>query len=126
MAPKAADKLTDAQKKKVKQANKAKANPGKAEEKAKTNLKRRIGRGQIVDPDAVIKKNDAIVEDTSTTATSEPKKVVKRTDAEKAERQRLKVLAIEKSILEKQQEKEKRRMQDLLQDKCVTEDTITS
>ena len=116
MAPKAADKLTDAQKKKVKQANKAKANPGKAEEKAKTNLKRRIGRGQIVDPDAAIKQNDATVEDTSTTATSEPKKVVKRTDAEKAERQRLKVLAIEKSILEKQQEKEKRRMQDLLQD----------
>ena len=94
MAPKS-EKLTDAEKKKVKQLNKAKANPGKAEEKAKTNLKRRIARGQVVDPDANVKKNDAIAEDTSTTVSSEPKKTVKRTDAEKVERQRLKVIAIE-------------------------------
>jgi cell division protein YceG involved in septum cleavage len=43
---KIADKLTDAEKKKVKQLNKAKANPKQAEKKAEVNLKRRIGRGQ--------------------------------------------------------------------------------
>lgn len=115
MAPKS-EKLTDAEKKKAKQLNKAKANPGKAEEKAKTNLKRRIARGQVVDPDINVKKNDTNVEDADTTASSEHKKTVKRTDAEKVERQRLKVLAIEKSILEKQQQKEKLRMQELLQE----------
>jgi len=41
-----ADKLTDAEKKKVKQANKQKANPEKTKVKAEKNLKRRIGRGQ--------------------------------------------------------------------------------
>ena len=40
------DKLTDSEKKKVKQGNKAKANPKQAAIKAETNLKRRINRGQ--------------------------------------------------------------------------------
>jgi hypothetical protein len=38
------DKLTDAEKKKVKQDNKAKANPGKAEMKKEKNDNKRAGR----------------------------------------------------------------------------------
>ena len=37
-------KLTDAEKKRVKQNNKAKANPGKAEEKKEKNDNKRAGR----------------------------------------------------------------------------------
>ena len=40
------EKLTDSEKKKIKAANKAKANPKLSEEKAKKNLNRRICRGQ--------------------------------------------------------------------------------
>jgi len=43
-APGKKDKLTDAEKKKQKQANKAKANPGKAEEKKAKNDAKREGR----------------------------------------------------------------------------------
>ena len=38
------DKLTDAEKKKIKQENKAKANPGKAEEKKEKNDAKRASR----------------------------------------------------------------------------------
>jgi hypothetical protein len=41
---------TDAEKKKIKQANKAAANPGKAEEKKVKNLERQYGRGQLKRP----------------------------------------------------------------------------
>jgi hypothetical protein len=42
--PQKKDKLTDAEKKKLKQENKAKANPGKAEEKKAKNDAKRAGR----------------------------------------------------------------------------------
>ena len=51
MAPKKADKLTDAEKKKIKQANKAKANPKQAAAKAEKNQERRFKRGQDIRPD---------------------------------------------------------------------------
>jgi len=48
MAPsaitKTKDKLTDAEKKKIKQDNKAKANPGKAADKKEKNDSKRAGR----------------------------------------------------------------------------------
>lgn len=109
---KTTDKLTDAEKKKAKQANKAKANPGKAEEKAKTNLKRRITRGQIVDPDTVVDKKKTEDEDQDDHVAAPPK--VKQTDAEKTERKRLKLLAIEKELQEKQRLEQKERFQQLL------------
>ena len=111
MAPKSVEKLTDAEKKKVKQANKAKANPGKAEMKAETNLKRRIARGQIVDPKIAADKKSADVEtDSSVPIQNEiPKR--KQTDTEKAEKLKLKMLAIEKELQEKQRLAQKERFQ---------------
>lgn len=116
MPPKVADKLTDAEKKKIKQANKAKANPLRAGLKAEINLKRRIGRGQVIDPALAADKkvtkeetNNEVLE--SSAPTNKP---AKRTDAEKTERLRLKMLAIEKDFQEKQTLKEKQRIQDML------------
>lgn len=40
------DKLTDSERKKIKQENKAKANPGKAADKKATNDKKRAGRAE--------------------------------------------------------------------------------
>ena len=118
MPPKVADKLTDAERKKVKQANKAKANPGKAEEKAKINLKRRITRGQIVDPTAIVtdKKNkdtplDTLQLESCSSSTVKPK----LSDIEKAERLKLKMLAVEKKLQEKQRLNDKERFETLLQ-----------
>ena len=108
MAPKAADKLTDAEKKKVKQANKAKANPGKSEEKANKNLKRRIARGQVVDPTAADKKTAAVGDDESSGAAPTIAKT-KQTDSEKAEKRKLKMLAIEQEFQEKQRQEQKDR-----------------
>ena len=118
MPPKVADKLTDAERKKIKQANKAKANPIRAEDKAKTNLKRRIGRGQVIDPElAANKKVTKEDTDNEVHASSAPiHKPTKRTDAEKTERLRLKMLAIEKDFQEKQTLKDKQRIQDMLKD----------
>ena len=111
MAPKSVDKLTDAERKKVKQANKAKANPGKAEMKAETNLKRRIARGQIVDPKVVAdKKSEDIEIDSSVPIMNEiPKR--KQTDTDKAEKLKLKMLAIEHELQEKQRLAQKERFQ---------------
>ena len=111
---KTTDKLTDAEKKKAKQANKAKANPGKAEEKAKTNLKRRINRGQVVDPDATKDKKKTEEAEEEEYVSTAPK--LKPTDTEKAERKRLKVLAAEKEFQEKLRLAEKERFQQLLRD----------
>ena len=108
---KTTDKLTDAEKKKAKQANKAKANPAKAEEKAKTNLKRRITRGQTVDPDTAADVKKPEEEEYVPTA---PKP--KQTDAEKTERKRLKLLTAEKEFQETLRLAEKERFQKLLQD----------
>ena len=133
MPPKVADKLTDAEKKKIKQANKAKANPNKADEKAKINMKRRIARGQITDPSLVTeskdKKDKKDPKDTS--VEDEPlsvvKKTVKRTDAEKDERMRLKILAIENALKEKQRLEAKQRMQNMLyKQPCVNDNEVTS
>ena len=118
MPPKVADKLTDAEKKKVKQANKAKANPGKAEEKAKINLKRRITRGQIVDPTAIVadKKNKDTPLDTQQLESCSSSIVKpKLSDIEKAERLKLKMLAVEKELQEKQRLAQKERFEKLLQ-----------
>ena len=113
MAPKTVDKLTDAEKKKIKQANKAKANPGKAEAKAETNLKRRIARGQVVDPNVTTNKKAECVIDKDESGSNVPK-TAKKSEAEKAEKIRLKLLAVEKALIEKQQIKEKQRIQDLI------------
>lgn len=51
MAPKKAEKLTDAEKKKIKQDNKAKANPKQAAVKAEKNQERRFKRGQDKRPE---------------------------------------------------------------------------
>ena len=59
MAPKkTTDKLTDAEKKKIKQANKAKANPKQAAAKAEKNQERRFKRGQDKRPEDENKTND--------------------------------------------------------------------
>ena len=56
---KTADKLTDSEKKKIKQENKAKANPKQAEKKSEKNDARRIKRGQMepVDKDKTESKS---------------------------------------------------------------------
>ena len=124
MAPKVADKLTDAEKKKVKQANKAKANPLKAEEKAKTNLKRRIGRGQIVDPLlSTDKKKTDVTDDVECHTIIKPKKI---TDGEKTERRRIKMLAIEKDLANKQSLAEKERLQSMINGACTEDSTEES
>ena len=51
MPQKKPDKLTDSEKKKIKQENKAKANPKLAAAKAEKNLDRRIRRGQDERPE---------------------------------------------------------------------------
>lgn len=109
---KTTDKLTDAEKKKVKQANKAKANPGKAEEKAKTNLKRRINRGQVTDPDTNTDKKKTEQPEGDEHVSTTPK--LKQTDTEKAERKRLKLLAVEKEIQDKMKLAQKERFKNLL------------
>jgi hypothetical protein len=110
---KTTDKLTDAEKKKVKQANKARANPEKAAEKAKINLKRRITRGQIVDPTLeTAKKKADPAEDVESIAP--PKE--KQTDSEKIEKKRLRMLAAEKEFQEKLRLADKERFQGLLKD----------
>ena len=61
MAPKKPDKLTDAEKKKIKQDNKAKANPKQAAAKAEKNQERRFKRGQDKRPEFLgdeVKKQD--------------------------------------------------------------------
>ena len=114
MAPKVADKKTDAEKKKAKQANKAKANPQKAEEKAKTNLKRRVARGQVVDP-SIESAQKAVSADTEETDTKiVVAKPVKKTSAEKEESRRLKMIEIEKEFARKQSEEERLRIQGLI------------
>ena len=47
MPPKIPDKLTDGEKKKIKQANKAKANPIQSAAKSVKNAARQLRRGQI-------------------------------------------------------------------------------
>ena len=128
MPPKVADKLTDAEKKKIKHANKAKANPLKTEEKAKINLKRRIARGQITDPSLVTeskdKKDKKDPKDTpdEDESLSVVKKTVKRTDAEKDERLRLKILAVENALKEKQRLEAKQRIHGMLEKQpCVND-----
>jgi hypothetical protein len=63
MAPtnivKSKDKLTDSEKKKIKAGNKAKANPGKSEEKKEKNIERRFRRGQDERPEAIKEKEEA-------------------------------------------------------------------
>ena len=62
MAPKpikkTADKKTDAEKKKIKQANKAKANPTRAAEKLEKNNERRYRRGQAERPNENKEKDE--------------------------------------------------------------------
>ena len=53
-AKKIPDKLTDSEKKKQKQANKAKANPNLAKAKAVKNLERRYNRCQEKRPDKMV------------------------------------------------------------------------
>jgi hypothetical protein len=53
MPPKTKEKLTDSEKKKIKQANKAKANPKKSEAKAEKNKERRYTRGQDQRPEDI-------------------------------------------------------------------------
>ena len=124
MPPKTVDKLTDAEKKKIKQANKAKANPIKAEEKAKINLKRRIARGQVVDPTQVSEKKSVDVdnENCSSPIVAKPK----QTDSEKAEKLKLKMLVIEKRFQEQQRLAHIKRFQETLtSDSGNTENTTT-
>lgn len=60
MAPtKTKDKLTDAEKKKIKQANKAKANPKKAEAKAIVNQERRYKRRQDLRPEDILAQEES-------------------------------------------------------------------
>ena len=129
MPPKSADKLTDAEKKKIKQANKAKANPDKAEEKAKTNLKRRIARGQVVDPTIVSDKKESVSNKKECGALEGSDQVIavkpKKTDFEKAERQKMKVLAIEKAFRERESQAQKERVRKLCEP-TMTSDTMTS
>ena len=118
MPPKSADKLTDAEKKKIKQANKAKANPEKAEEKAKTNLKRRIARGQIVDPAIVSDKKESVSDKKECSALEGRDPVLaavkpKKPDIEKEERRKMKVLAIEKEFRERESQAQKERIRKL-------------
>lgn len=123
MAPKTVEKLTDAEKKKIKQANKAKANPGKAEMKAETNLKRRIARGQIVDPKIAAESKSTVVDndkENSCLITTKPK--IKQTDAEKAEKRKLKLIQIEKELQEKQRQAQKERFEQNLTPECETND----
>jgi len=124
MPPKSTDKLTDSEKKKVKQANKAKANPGKSDEKAKSNLKRRIARGQIVDPtiESDKKKSDPTIESDQVIAVPKPKK----TDTEKAERQKMKLLALEKEIQERQSQAQKERVRKLCESQTPSDSTAES
>lgn len=60
MAPKtivkSKDKLTDAEKKKIKAANKVKANPGKSKDKEVKNLERQYRRKQLERPEDIIEK----------------------------------------------------------------------
>ena len=124
MAPKTADKLTDAEKKKVKQANKAKANPGKASLKAETNLKRRIARGQIVDPNIAAGKKVTNVETEETCSVLNAPKP-KQTDAEKAERLKIKMNTIEKEFQEKQRLAQKERFEHNLTSEVGNSTTAT-
>ena len=119
MAPKVADKKTDAEKKKAKQANKAKANPQKAEEKAKTNLKRRVARGQVVDPsiESTQKTVPVDTEETSTKIVTD--KPVKKTAAEKEEKRRLKMIEIEQEFAHKRSEEERLRIQSLISEPSI-------
>ena len=104
MAPKVADKKTDAEKKRAKQENKAKANPQKTEEKAKTNLKRRIARGQVVDP-SIESTQKAVSVDTEETDT--------KLAVAKPVKRRLKMIEIEKEFARKKSEEERLRIQSL-------------
>jgi hypothetical protein len=114
MAPKVADKKTDAEKKKAKQANKAKANPLKSEEKAKTNLKRRIARGQVVDPSITSDKKSVPVDTDEPTSKLAVDKPAKKTTAEKEERRRQKLIDIEHAFALKRSEEERLRIQSLI------------
>tara|TARA_R110002072_G_scaffold3092_1_gene23153 strand:- start:31274 stop:31624 length:351 start_codon:yes stop_codon:yes gene_type:complete len=114
MPPKVADKKTDAEKKKVKQANKAKANPLKAEVKAKTNLKRRVTRGQVVDPSIESDKKPTLDVTEETDNKIVVDKSVKKTAAEKEEKRRLKMIEIEQSFARKRAEEERLRIQSLM------------
>jgi K+-sensing histidine kinase KdpD len=114
MAPKVADKKTDAEKKKDKQVNKAKANPKKAEDKAKTNLKRRVARGQVVDPSIESAPKTAPVDTGETDTKIVVANPVKKTSAEKEERRRLKLIEIERAFALKRSEEERHRIQSLI------------
>lgn len=101
MAPavkKKPDKLTDAEKKKVKQANKQKANPKQAEVKAAENLRRRIGRGQEVAKEEPTNVTKVHIEDQEVVVSKEQKAKPVRTDAEKQKRRQEKIDAINKKF----------------------------
>lgn len=99
MAPavkKIADKLTDAEKKKVKQANKQKANPKQAELKAAENLRRRVGRGQEVAKEEPTNEIKIALEDQEVVVAKDIKTKTVTTDAEKLKRKQEKIDAIHK------------------------------
>jgi len=101
MAPavkKIADKLTDAEKKKVKQANKQKANPEQAEKKAAENLRRRIGRGQEVVKEETANVAKVPIEDQEVVVSKGHKAKPVKTDAEKQKRRQEKIDAINKKF----------------------------
>ena len=101
MAPavkKIADKLTDAEKKKVKQANKQKANPKQAEVKAAENLRRRIGRGQEIVKEEPTKVEKIPVEDQEIVNSKERIAKPVKTDEEKQKRKQEKIDAIIKKF----------------------------
>jgi hypothetical protein len=102
MAPsvkKIPDKLTDAEKKKVKQANKAKADPKRAAEKKIVNTARRVARGQetvAADPIATVAAHE---EDTEVDIKNEIKgKKEKPTSEEKELKKQAKIAAIMKEF----------------------------
>ena len=98
MAPvkKIANKLTDSEKKKIKQENKAKANPKQAELKAAENMRRRVGRGQEVaevvptTPTKTAEELEAEQYDKTKVKNEKPVE----TDAEKVKRKEAKLKAI--------------------------------
>lgn len=83
-------KLTDAEKKKIKAENKAKANPAKSEKKEAKNLERQYNRGQLKRPNEVQVVEDLNKEDEDCVET----KVMKDEALMKAERSRILALKL--------------------------------
>ena len=101
MPPKIANKLTDAEKKKIKQLNKAKANPEKSKLKEVKNLERQYSRGQLKRPEELLaeeelkaKKLGGNVVPTDDTLTKEQSKIVQDKALLKAERSRILALKL--------------------------------